>query len=369
MHSFLVKKHVFMTLVLAVLYLLLWLSEVKAAHRIIVMTDSENNQQIQSAGFRGVVTGLGMTYEEGTNQYSLTKGYQLELLSYSQRNPLITLSQADEVIAIICQTVSDCRPALDNTAAKDVLVIASHSSGGDLKGSDNLMRVPASSQMQHLAIYQKMKQDQVKNFVVIHEPHTKILQHYNEFLSNYYSDVQFEQQRPNWVASFPLTDQTVLAPQQQGMTETTLAQLIPQLQVDGIVFIGAVERFQALTQTNTALTSFAWYINELPIITGFANLQMFTPYRPQQDESLVYYTAFDTGAFLKKVITSYMISNGVAQRKGFLAVARETVLAKSEAKTGMKTFSNADTMGSFLIQRYDAQGQPAAVEFIEVKAK
>lgn len=364
-----ITKWWFLCLLLALFYLLLWLPEVKAAHRIIVMTDSEHNQQIQSAGFRGVVTGLGMTYEEGTNQYSLTKGYQLELLSYSQRNPLITLSQAEEVIAIICQTVSDCRPALDNTAAKDVLVIASHSSGGDLKGSDNLMRIPASSQMQHLAIYQKMKQDQVKNFVVIHEPHTKILQHYNEFLSNYYSDVQFEQQRPNWVASFPLTDQTVLAPQQQGMTETTLAQLIPQLQVDGIVFIGAVERFQALTQTNTALTSFAWYINELPITTGFEKLQMFTPYRPQQDESLAYYTAVDTGAFLKKVITSYMISNGVAQRKGFLAVARETVLAKSEAKTGMKTFSNADTMGSFLIQRYDAQGQPAAVEFIEVKAK
>jgi len=364
-----ITKWWFLNFLLALLYLLLWLPEVNAAHRIIVMTATENNQQTQSTGFRGVLTGLGVTYEEGTNQYSLTKGYQLELLSYSQRNPLITLSQADEVIAIICQTVSDCRPALDNTAAKDVLVIASHASGGDLKGSDNLMRIPASSQMQYFAMYQKMKQDQVKNFVVIHEPHTQILQHYNEFLSNYYSDVQFEQQRPNWVASFPLTDTITLSSQQQGMTEAMLAQLILQLQVDGIVFIGSTERFQTLTQANTALTKLSWYINELPIITGFATLQTFTPYRPQLDESLAYYTAFDTGAFLKKVITSYMISNGVAQRKGFLAVARETVLSKSEAKTGIKTFSNADTTGSFLIQRYDAQGQPAAVELIEVKAK
>lgn len=360
-----IKKWWFLTLLLAILYLLLWLPEVNAAHRIIVMTATENNQQTQSAGFRGVLAGLGVTYEEGTNQYSLTKGYQLELLSYSQRNPLITLSQADEVIAIICQTASDCRPALDNTAAKDIFVMATAAT--DLKGSDNLMRIPATSQMQHFAMYQKMKQDQVKNFVVIHEPHTQILQHYNEFLSNYYSDVQFEQQRPNWVASFPLTDTITLSSQQQGMTEAMLVQLIPQLKVDGVVFIGVAERFQTLTRT--ALTELSWYINELPITDGFANLHQIMKYRPQTDESVAYYTAFDAGAFLKKVITSYMISEGVAQRRAFLAVARETILSKSEAKTGMKTFSNADTMGSFLIQRYDAQGQPAAVELIEVKAK
>ncbi|MEZ5671204.1 MAG: hypothetical protein R3E08_02030 [Thiotrichaceae bacterium] len=189
--------------------------------------------------------------------------------------------------------------------------------------------------------------------------------------SSYYSDVQFEQQRPNWIASFPLTDKDVLTPSQQGMTEATLLQLIPQLNTDSIVFIGFSDSFRELTQAPSPLQAYPWYSSDtiLPITAGFTNLQVISAYQLDKNEDFRYSTAFDAGTFLKKVMASYLITNGIADRQAFLTVAKEIVLSQSETKTGLKTFFSADTTGTFTAQHYDIAGKPAALETIEVKLK
>jgi hypothetical protein len=40
------------------------------------------------------------------------------------QNPLASLSQEEDTVAIICQTTSDCQPAVTKAAAKELLVIA-----------------------------------------------------------------------------------------------------------------------------------------------------------------------------------------------------------------------------------------------------
>jgi hypothetical protein len=208
-------------------------------------------------------------------------------------------------------------------------------------------------------MYQHLKKShQTPRFAVVYEPSMATMSSHHEVMANYYTDFS------NYLS---------LAPSQPGTTAATLLQILPTLNLEAILFAGRRDSFEALTGGDSnPLRTLQWYARDtiLPLSTDFAGLQIFSVYRPdekvsQEDE---YYFAYDAGTFLNKVISNYVPDGGVIKPAAFLKVAKETVLVNTEAKTGTKTFTSADSRGLFRIQRYDETGQPSSFEMIEVKA-
>jgi len=343
-----------------------------AAHKIVVLTSQASDSEKNQAVYQGLLSSFEQTYEEGTTTYSLSNGYDIELVNYVPgENPLVAYSNDSEVIAILCRTSSDCALALDDSAAKDLLVITLTATSSKFADKDNIFRLAPSNAVQATAIYEHLKENkEIKRFGIIYEASTYAMDLYSAFLSQYFLDIINENQKPIFVGAFPINDFLNLSAVQTGdkaIIETTL-QMLPQLNLDAVIFAGFKNSFEALTKKGSHAIAQEWYAGDalFPLATGFSGLHVFSLYQPEHEDSQYgqYYYSFDAGTLLQEVMKTYVtqFAEKTPQRDKFLEIAKETHIPVEFSKTGRKSFTEADHVGHFNIQRYDEQGKPSSPE-------
>jgi hypothetical protein len=366
------------------LTVLLWASGTAsvslAANKIIVLTANDNISYTKEAN-KGFLSGLQQTFTDGKTSYPLSSGYQVELVTYdigNRKNPLVSYSNDAEVIAIVCLLDEDCAPAIDNLAAKGVLVVAVMASSSVFKGQKNILRLAPSAALEGKAIYAQLKRDKNQRFVVIYESNILSMDLYTAILSEYFVDVtKGNTDKPTFAGAFPISDFLGLSATQRGTTAATIVQLLPKLSLDAIVFAGYDSAFKALTDPakgGSAALVKNFYSSDFiyPLqrdtaehsLTAFSGLQVMSLYKPSDQTSLYdsYYYALDAGTFLNTVITSYATTVGsTPTRDKFLEIAQKTTVPVEFSKTGAKSFSEADNFGHFGLHAYSATPDNPAV--------
>lgn len=352
-----------------------------AANKIAVITlhqpvgDADNPLQ-ENTGYaarEGVLAAFGQTYQQGVTHYPLDNGYSIELHTHSHDdNPLIALSNDPDVIAIICNTSNDCVQAVDDQAAKDVLVTTISAMSSIFSRQENIIRMAPSNGLLAEAFYRRMKSDGIEGFAVVYELSLYAMDLYAQLMSSYFIDLLTEAEKPMFVSVFPITDHAGLSDSQQGTTSAQIVPILSELKVDGVLYIGYSNSFNALFNhpDSSSLRTKKWYADDalFPRANGFANLQIFHLYKPEyKDIHAYYYYGFDAGTFVKKVIDSY--GNTPPQRADLIAKAKLTALDSNEAKTGIKTFDRADEFGYFNVQHFDEEGQPSRIEETSVSVR
>jgi hypothetical protein len=335
-------------------------SSAMAANKIVCITpdDKPKSQAIHE----GLLAGMGVKYDSSVSSYDLGNGYVVEIQTDS--STLIAKTQQKEVIAVVCRTSSSCALALDEAAAKDLLVVATTATSSSLKVGSNLLRLSPSNIAQARAIYQEISTDIGKQrFAMVYEPETYALDLYNGLIAEYFFELFLGVNGPILAAAIPLHEYINLDDTQKSVRLSHVKSVLQQLDVEAVAYFGFSDGFAALTDTRVGgdpTVVNRWYVGDAvyPVEPdkGFAGLKVFGLYQPKGDESVYnqYYYAYDAGKFLIKVIENYGVTDN-PERAKFLEIAKNTELSDDEAKTGRKTFETADEFGIFTVQMFDIE--------------
>ena len=320
---------------------------------------------------QGLLASLGVEYNPAILSYTLANGYIIEI--ENDLNGLNGRTQQQDVLAVVCQTSSNCAPALEESAAKDLLIIAVTASSTLLSEGHNIWRMAPSNKLQAKAIYAEMKAEiGQERFAVVYEPENYGLDLYVTVMGDYATNTVSQTAGPELVGAIPLHDNINLDASQKSVKADTVKTLLGRFAdtgVQAVAYLGFDDGFKALTDEsvggNPDVVEY-WYTGDgvhASSVKAFPNLRLVEPYYPSNSDEHVpanYYYAYDTGTLLLKTIAK-LAESGLGtdpERTAFMAIAKTIQLTADEAKTGQKAFTTAEQQGVFTVHVYDSLGSP-----------
>jgi hypothetical protein len=276
------------------------------------------------------------------------------------------ISNSKDNIGIVCRSSGDCSGVFEPETAKDLLVVSTTASSSNFSTAKNMLRLAPSNKLQ-TELLLSMISDGIpadKKYAVIYEVNEYGVDLYKNFISQYLSErVISKNSMPAIGISLPLHSYLDLTEEQKGINTDKVISLIKDQSVEGIVYIGLLEGFNALTDVTKGgdrTLAKKWYsvdgINDYKLKeSNFKGLEFISLFYSATNDTSGqnFYYGFDAGKFLQKILQD----NQKPSRKTLLAKAKITVLDFDVTKTGAKSFTSADSSGLFFTHSLSDKGE------------